>query len=1129
MKTKVIILPILLFLLGGALSAQPLQIFPYSTYPVLANPTNLVENVLITGCLQAYNVSYTGDNQSIGYFHLNPAANPPNFPFTGGVVMTSGLATNAAGPNNSSSVSYNSSGPSDPNLNALIPQSTNDACVLEFDFIPADNVMAFHYMFGSDEYLEWVNSSFNDVFAFFLTGPNPNTAAPAYSNLNIALVPGTPTPVSINNVNNVANSAYYYNNGTGSTPSNEACQYDGYTVPLWAHKAVIPCETYHIKLAVADAGDSALDSGVFLEEGSFLSGEVVSMNNINPVGTNNTIIEGCENYYVFTRTDTTDMSLPLDILMNISGTASVGSDISGFPTAFSIPIGQTADTIFYSALLDNIAEGTEYLVFTLLNGCPCTIGSTADTIWIIENVTLEGGIVNNDTLICNPLPQTVILHAVVSTDPSITHFLWGSGETTSSISVQPPTGDITTYYLQVWDDCGQTLEDSVTITVSDLSTATVVPVDLVCNDVCTGSVNIVPDNGFAPFTYAWSPAGLGSATSGVATTLCAGTYSTTIHDIFGCTYSESFIITEPPAVTLDFTSSPATCPGASDGSLTVTVNNGFPLYDLTCSTQGSAIGISSSTYTFDSIPTGNYTVNVVDGRGCLSAGVFTVDELELTYTTTIDDVSCFGYQDGSVSINITGGTAPYNYEWSTGITTSNLQNVVTGNYYCTVIDAHDCSIVVPVTIEEPDVLTMANSLDTTMCLSETATLEVMAYGGTTPYTYQWSDASLSGGIVHVSPTISTQYTVTVFDANNCNASSPGVFVELFPAVTPTAYANIDSICKGESTVIYCDVTGGNGGPYFFTDENDDPIEIPMTVDPEVTYTYTLFAKDDCGSPQDSSIITIFVMDPDPGEFLTDDSVGCAPFTVQFTETSPDVGQSFFWNFGDLVDNGYANSKNPVYTFEHAGSFDISLTITSDFGCKTTIVYEEFITVLPQPNAEFLPDRISTSMLDPVIHFENLTSGGVIDAIYYDFGDGHQLDQEIDVFMDVQHLFQDTGRYVVRMIAENTVGCLDTCYQIIRILSDESFYAPNAFNPTSPNIENRTFRPLIYGADIENYHLIIFDRWGHKVFETFNFYHGWDGRINDGKIGQIGSYTWTIIFKDKLGKTIRKSGIVNLIR
>lgn len=1128
MKNKVFIPILFLIFFGGKLYSQPMQVWDYATYPIIANPTHLVEDVLITGCLQAFNVTYTGDNLSIGYFHRNPAALPPNWPFAGGIVMTSGLAQNAKGPNNSGGTSYNSTGPSDPTLNAIIPQTTNDACVLDFDFIPADNVVAFRYIFGSEEYLEYVGSSFNDVFAFFLSGPNCNTALNNYNNLNIALVPGAgATPVSINNVNSVANSAFYYNNGNGSTPAGQACQYDGYTVPLWAHKCVIPCQTYHIKLAIADAGDSVLDSGVFLEEGSFSSGEVVSMNNVNPVGDDTQIIEGCENFYIFTRTDTTDTSDSIQILMSISGTATVGGDISGFPPSFWIPIGQVSDTIFYSALLDNIVEGTEYLIFTLLNGCPCTVGGTNDTIWIIDNVTLEGGILQNDTLICSSTTPSVTLNAVATTDPAITHYLWSTGATSTQIVVQPLAGTITTYSVDIWDDCGQAISDSVRITVSNMSTLSIATFPLTCNNVCTGHVLVTPMDGFAPYTFSWNPGGLGSTTVGEAFNVCAGNYTVSVSDTYGCVKSETFTITEPPAVTLTFSSVPASCPGASDGTLTVNVANGFPPYQFSGTGLTMASGISTSSYTFINITAGNYTVNVMDGKGCLASNIYPVNELVLTYTSNITDVSCSGYQDGKAQLNISGGTPPYLYEWTNGQSSSLLNNVIAGNYTCTVTDSHDCQITVPVTIEEPDILTMANSLDTIMCLGETATILVEANGGTTPYSYNWS-SGLVGNPVQVSPPESTPYTVTVVDANGCEASSPGVLVAIYPEVDPKAYANIDSICKGESTVLYIDVVGGNGGPYVYSNDLGEIIKMPLTVQPEVTTTYSIFADDNCGSPQGSSTVTIFVMNPEPGSFTVDDTIGCAPLTVKFNETSPNVGQSYFWKFDDLIQDGYSVTKSPLYTFHYAGKYDVALTVTSAFGCPTTIEMSDMITVFPQPEANFLPDPESAKITLPVIFFENRTLGGVIDRITYNFGDGTSTTLEIDVFTDISHRYGDTGTYMVQMVAENTQGCIDTTTRTIHIMGDHAFYAPNAFNPQSLHAENRIFRPLSYGIDIDSYQLIIYDRWGHKVFETFEFYHGWDGRINGGEIGPIGSYPWVVIYKDDLGQTVRQSGVVNLI-
>ncbi|MBT7142015.1 MAG: hypothetical protein HN894_01660, partial [Bacteroidetes bacterium] len=207
--------------------------------PIMVNSntyTNaqLVTDVLISGCLQAGNVTYIGDPLSIGYF-----ADPGNnFDFAAGVILSSGYISDAPGPNNSTGITGNTTGPSDPLLNAIIPQTTNDAASLEFDFIPSADSLFFRYLFGSDEYPEFVNSSFNDVFAFFLSGPNPGGGN--YINYNVALIPGTTTPVSINNVNNGQNSpptgpcvncAYYFDNLAVSNP-NPAVEYDGLTTPL---------------------------------------------------------------------------------------------------------------------------------------------------------------------------------------------------------------------------------------------------------------------------------------------------------------------------------------------------------------------------------------------------------------------------------------------------------------------------------------------------------------------------------------------------------------------------------------------------------------------------------------------------------------------------------------------------------------------------------------------------------------------------------------------------------------------------------------------------------------------------------------------------------------------------------
>ncbi|MGF1564553.1 MAG: choice-of-anchor L domain-containing protein, partial [Flavobacteriales bacterium] len=186
-----------------------------------------------------------------------------------GILLTTGLAADAIGPNDDGDLGTSTFNGGDPDLQALIPQTINDACVLNFDFIAESNVLSVQYVFGSEEYHEFANSSFNDVFAFFVSGPNP--AGGNYVNQNVALLPNSNIPVSINNVNNgssntgpCTNCEYLVNNIGGLT-----IQYDAFTVVLTASVEIIPGETYAFKFAIADAGDRILDSGVFIKGSSF--------------------------------------------------------------------------------------------------------------------------------------------------------------------------------------------------------------------------------------------------------------------------------------------------------------------------------------------------------------------------------------------------------------------------------------------------------------------------------------------------------------------------------------------------------------------------------------------------------------------------------------------------------------------------------------------------------------------------------------------------------------------------------------------------------------------------------------------------------------------------------------------
>jgi hypothetical protein len=218
-------------------------------------PAQLINNLLGSG-VTVFNVTFAGTDESAGTFSDGEAAIGIN----NGIILSTGNVNYVVGPNRVSNVRQFNGLPGDTDLDSLIPgYTTKDATVLEFDFVvspvPGKDLTAvsFEYVFASDEYNEFVGDDYNDVFGFFVNG------------INIALLPETTIPVSINNVNSSSNSSFYINNEDGSLDT----EMDGLTVVLTAEFEVVPGEVNHMKLAVGDAVDEAIDSNVFLKKGSF--------------------------------------------------------------------------------------------------------------------------------------------------------------------------------------------------------------------------------------------------------------------------------------------------------------------------------------------------------------------------------------------------------------------------------------------------------------------------------------------------------------------------------------------------------------------------------------------------------------------------------------------------------------------------------------------------------------------------------------------------------------------------------------------------------------------------------------------------------------------------------------------
>lgn len=191
------------------------------------------------------NVKITGSPKAIGTFTEGGLG------VSSGIILSSGDIATAAGPNDSSGAGAALGTDGDAQLDAIVKtNSTHDAAILEFDVVTTTPVFMIHYVFASEEYREYVDKAYNDVFAFYVDGAN------------IALTPGTSEPVTINSINHLRNTQYYRDNENGT-----ATQFDGFTVPMVAFGFVEKGVPHHIKIAIADTADSILDSAVFIEQG----------------------------------------------------------------------------------------------------------------------------------------------------------------------------------------------------------------------------------------------------------------------------------------------------------------------------------------------------------------------------------------------------------------------------------------------------------------------------------------------------------------------------------------------------------------------------------------------------------------------------------------------------------------------------------------------------------------------------------------------------------------------------------------------------------------------------------------------------------------------------------------------
>jgi len=662
---KILLFPTFLLasILLSNVSFTQTTISTYTNVPLQA----LIADTLVNGCTQVSNIT-VNSNGAWGYFRKNNS----QFPFSSGVIIASGAISNAQGPNSSSSMGNSINSGSDPDLVEIAGGgSIYDCTKIEFNFIPADDTVEFRYVFGSEEFPEYANSNFNDVFGFFLSGPG--ISGPYLNNaINIALLPNGQT-VTINNVHN-----YNYYTATPGSQSNSAgsyygaVQYDGNTIVLTARAIVQPCQTYHIKLAVGDRGDSAYDSGVFFEANSFVSGTMIEGINHSQFGGESDLWEGCENYYVISRAPGSSSALPVTVNLSVGGnsTATAGVDYTTLPTVVTIPAGQMSDTIFYNAFNDAIEEGHETIILNFYTTCPCgnMPSVIADTIWIYDAQKIKGGIQDVQTNYCGVAPpSSLTLYASCNLDTSQVsnvYYHWSTGSNTNSTTITPQPG-ATTYYVTMSDDCGNEVFDEITILVSSMQISNQVTTPVTCHDACNGTYVVNCVNNFPPFTYTlvnadyvWFPDSIHSQTTGSFNHLCPGTYLVTITDDIGCQITTEFTLNNLPPINYSVgitTGDQNYCTSPGPITLTAEANQSSATFEWFNGSGNSSISVTPT------VGVNNYWVRIYDAcQNMFEDNVTnTLSQMFATTSSTDDTGDC----EGTAWVTVSNGISPYSFYW----------------------------------------------------------------------------------------------------------------------------------------------------------------------------------------------------------------------------------------------------------------------------------------------------------------------------------------------------------------------------------------------------------------------------------------------------------------------------------
>ncbi|MFN4233460.1 MAG: PKD domain-containing protein [Bacteroidia bacterium] len=669
------------------------------------------------------------------------------------------------------------------------------------------------------------------------------------------------------------------------------------------------------------------------------------------------------------------------------------------------------------------------------------------------------------------------------------------------------------YQIQVSDanGCVQNLTAQLT-QPSQLSAAANIS-HVSCFGQNNGQIIVNVSGGVVPYQYQWSNTTLNTPNN---SNLPEGNYTLQITDANGCILNQAYQIYQPSQLVLSHQINHVSCNGGNNGSATILASGGIFPYQYFWNT----VPLQSNP-TAVNLSAGNYQSTVIDANGCVQSMNITINQPDsLALNTVTTDALCFGQNSGSAAVYVNGGVAPYSYLWSNNVQTSNNNNLLAGAYSVLVTDANGCTANAFVQINQPSALIAIADPDVTVCIGLPATLSASYSGGTGNVNLIWSNGLGAGTTHQVIVGQQTTYGVYAIDENGCTSPADSITVNVIDiAQVNIVTSNDTDICIGSSTNIFASYTAPPGN-YFINWSNNLGNNLgPHTVSPQENTTYYISVTNECNNTKTDSVI--IRVRPYPTVNLNPDlGKGCAPLLVNLSNQSVnEEGTSYFWDFGD----GYTSfQQNPSHYYSEPGTYKVTLTLTSPYGCVSKNQGLSLVQAFPSPKAAFEPDKKIASEFNPTIRFSNFSYGA--SAYYWSFGDGDTSTLEHPV-----HTYKKTGEYEIILNVQNTYGCSHTSSGKIEIRPEFAFYIPNTFTPNGDG-KNETFIPKGIGYKEDSFRMLIFNRWGEMIFESRSMDHHWNGTVNgSAEPAQNDTYIYKIMVEDIFGKKHEYVGHVNIVK